>query len=246
MQNIFFGLKFTKGKQMPKLKFIIDKNYDGQMIYQILRSQRNIKDIKYQAEVLGINFEFAKKVSSAPDFDAVRKEIMKLVNDRYKKNVHGLEKAKKEYQASWDEINDEFFERLKEITNFPIQHKQFECVVSAFHPGISNWGGNKIARIWNIDPLKQRRITAHEIIISHFFSLIRNKYPKVKSNKKIWQLAEIFAFAVTLHDKVLTRFWPWDKTISYTEHNYPELVSLQKKLTPVYLRRGLDEFIQWT
>lgn len=228
---------------MSKLKYIIDKKYDGLMIYQMLKAQKNEAGIKYQADMMGIGFKFAQKVAKKTNYKDIQEEIAKIVDAKYQKYLNGLKKSRQAYQKSWNQINDRFFVRLEKITNFPIQHKVFECVVSAFHPGISNWGGNKIVRIWNLDPLKQRRITAHEIIISHFFSFIKKNFPKEKSNNKIWQLAEIFAFISTGLDEVMRQFWPWDKSGSYLNHNYPEIVDAQKKLTSVYIKKGFKEFV---
>lgn len=66
------------------------------------------------------------------------------------------------------------------------------------------------------------------------------KYP-ITPDQKIWQLAEVYAFAVTRLDPVMKTFWPWDNSGAYTDHNYPELVSLQEKLTPLYT--DIDKFI---
>jgi len=214
------------------------------MIYQILSSKNGIVDLKYQAENMNLDIDLVKKISEAENYENVQGEIEKIVNERYLNSEKYLELSIEMYQKSWNDIGDDFFNRLAEITSFPIQHKTFECVLSDFHIGISNWGGNKIVRSWKENPFTQRRITAHEIIISHFFSYIYKKYPEVKDKNKIWELAEIFAFIITGTDKVMIKFWPWDNSGSYTDHNYPELVKKQESLTKVYIEDGFQEFVK--
>lgn len=227
----------------PQLKFILDPEYDGEMIYVMLRNQ-NQSGLKYQAQKMELDLDLAEKISQAKKYEEVKDEIKKLVADRYRKIEDRMKKAKDLYQKSWDKINNQFFNRLAELTDFPIQHPAFYCVISAFHVGISDWGGNKIVRRWNFDPDQQRRITAHEIIISHFFSLMREKYPNKLTEQQIWQLAEIFAFIITGLDQVMTSFWPWDKSGSYTDHNYPEIIDLQNKFTKIYQEEGFKAFVE--
>lgn len=228
---------------MSKLKFIIDQEYDSRMIFVMLRNHSDT-GLKYQAQSMEINLELAQKISKGTDYDQVKTDIDRVVDQRYGKLLDKMNEAKDSYQKSWDKINDEFFNRLAEITDFPVQHEVFECVISAFHIGISNWGGYKIVRRFNFDHNKQRRITAHEIIISHFFSLMRSKHPNTLTDQQIWQLAEIFAFIITGLDQVMTSFWPGDKSGSYTDYNYPEIADLQVKLTKIYQKEGFESFIK--
>lgn len=227
-----------------KLKYIADQKHDALMIYQILSSKSGVVDLKYQSENMNLDFEIVKKISEAESYESIQDGIGETVKKRYLNSEKYLNLSIKMYQESWDEIDDAFFSRLAEITKFPIQHKSFECVLSDFHIGISNWGGNKIVRSWKENPFTQRRITAHEIIISHFFSYIYKKYPEMKDKHKIWELAEIFAFIITGTDKVMTKFWPWDNSRSYTDHNYPELVKKQRALTKIYAEKGFQVFVE--
>lgn len=227
-----------------KLKFVIDKNYDSWMIYEILSSKSGIIDVKYQADCMGLDIKTAKKISKAKKFEDIASLISDISDERYSKIEKYMKLALEGYQSSWNEIDDDFFGRLEEITKFQIQHKAFECILSDFHIGISNWGGNKIVRSWKESPFIQRRITAHEIIISHFFSYIYTNHPEITDKHLIWELAEIFAFIITGTDKIMTEFWPWDKSGAYTDHNYPDLIRKQKKLTKIYTDDGFDAFIK--
>ena len=231
-----------------KLEFIIDRDYDARMIYEMLVAQKKSKDLEYQSENMGISLTVAKKIASVKSYKEAGEIIQPIVRGRYKELLPQLEKAREEYQKSWDKINNAFFERLEELTRFPMQHKKFYCVISAFHIGISNWGGNKIVRKYDEGADKQRKITAHELIISHIFSFARAKYPRA-DDRKIWQLTEVYAFVITALDAKMRSLWPWEEKEINIGHNYPELLPLQKKYAKViasgnlkkYLAQGLKE-----
>lgn len=204
-----------------KLTFIIDQNYDTDLVFSMLKI-------------------------TPPEQLAKKTKEWEAGDQRYQKLGRFLPQVKNWYQQSWDEINNEFSGSVEEITGHPWKHENYECVVSLFHQGISNWGGNKIVRGWEENPYKQRRITAHELLISHYFTIIRDFYPQENlTDNQIWQLAEIAAFALTGLEERLTKFWPWDKTGYYTNHNYPQLVDLQLKLKEPFLKRkSFDEYVK--
>lgn len=194
---------------MSKLKFIIDKDYDIAMLKE---------------------FGLQKSLSAAK----------KTADKEYKKIDKYLRRSQKLYQQSWDKINNQFFGLLAKKTGQPLKYKNYYCVVSAFHRGISNWGGNKIARIWKENPYTMRKITAHELIIPHIFNIyealgIRDKV----SDERIWQVSEICGWALTGLDNDFIKLWPWisEQEKWYYTHNYPQLVPLQKKLKPMFLKR---------
>ena len=99
-------------KMKAKLQFILDKLYDERMIYQMLKSQKSNKDLKYQSKVTGINFDIAKKIAKASNPLEVRILIKEIVKQRYEQNLKKIEKSKYNYQKSWDEINNNFFCRF--------------------------------------------------------------------------------------------------------------------------------------
>lgn len=160
--------------------------------------------------------------------------------ERYKRVGLYLNKTKKLYQKSWDEINNEFFRTVEEITGYPWKYKRYYCVISPFRRGISSWGGNKIVRIWSENPYLMRKITAHELLISHIFTIFERDFKREKlTNKEKWAISEISAFAICGLEEKMLKFWPWisEKAKYPLNHNYPELYNLQRKLKPVYQRR---------
>ena len=212
---------------MSLLHFIKDRDYDAEMISVMLKGRSEQGILEY-AKTIGVSPEDARRIAAG---DQALAEMIAEI--RYAEAGNKLNGVIEAYQQGWDEIDQQFFDRLVELTKFPLAHESYECVVSLFHPGISNWGGNKVVRIWNKDSEEQRRITAHELIISHFFSLMHKKHSTI-SSQNIWKLAEVYAFAVTGLDPIMRTFWPWDNSGAYTDHNYPEIVQLQKDLTHLY------------
>lgn len=170
-----------------------------------------------------------------------------ILDEQYRTCLKYLVDAQKMYQESWDEINDTFSDYVKRETEYDWFYEIYECVVSFVHPGISNWGfENKIVRWWRENPFYQRRITAHELILSHYFEIYRHNYSdEGLDDKQVWALAEIAAFALTSSSLSIKKFWPWDHSGYYYEHNYPEIIPLQKKLKQPFLKkRSFDEYIK--
>ena len=175
------------------------------------------------------------------------KEVKRKFNERYNKSLKYLKQTQKLYQKSWDEINNEFSDYIEKETGYKWFYPVYYCVISAIHPGISNWGkDNRIIRWWKENSYSQRRITAHELIISHYFEIYKHHYKKHKlSDNQIWALAEIAGFALTGLTEKSKQFWPWDYPGYYTDHNYPQIVDLQNKLkNPFLKRKSFDKYIK--
>lgn len=227
-----------------KINFIINKDYDSNVFFSLLRNGYWESRIPGS----GISKELAKRIHFAKtdeEIELVKRELEKIVNQVYDQCLPYIEKSKESYQKSWDEIMDDFSATVEKLTK-PWFYKEYVCVVTHFCKGVSNWNGNIIGRSWKENPYTQRRITAHEIILAHYFSIHRNIYSDSGlKERQIWVLAEIAAFALTGLEPKLKKFWPWDTKSYYTDHNYPELVDLQLKLKELFLKRkSFDEYIK--
>ena len=174
------------------------------------------------------------------------KGIQKHFDDIYKKSLCYLKYIQKEYQSAWDEIDQKFSRYIVKETGYEWFYPNYTCVISVTNQGISNWGhAPKILRGWKENPYSQRRITAHELILSHYFEIYRRHYSSFGlTDGQVWALAEIAAFALTSLTETAKTFWPWDFSGYYTNHNYPQIVSLQKRLEKVFLeRKNFDDYI---
>lgn len=223
-----------------KLKFVIDAKYDSKMIWHMLQG----KDWKYRAGKMGIGEGFGEKIHTSKEAE-IAKDLETLVKEEYDKVMPYMEKTAKLYQASWNEIIEDFSKIVEQLT-YPWIFNEYVCVVTNFHSGISNWNGNLIGRWWRENPYLQRRITAHEILLAHYFSVHRKHFPNSGlTDRQIWALAEIAAFALTGLERKLMKFWPWDKKGYYTDHNYPHIVDLQERLRePFKNRKDFKEYIE--
>lgn len=190
-----------------------------------------------------IDKEYDKKMAKAFGFP---KTTLAKIDLLYKTSFPYLESTKKLYQKSWNEINDKFTKYIEKITGYKWFYPKYECVVSVIHGGISNWGtAPKIVRHWRENPYYMRRITAHELILSHYFEIYKRHYKKEGlKDGQVWALAEIAAFALTSLTSEVKQFWPWN-TEYYTNHNYPHIVEIQNKLKIAFLKRNdFDEYIR--
>ena len=181
----------------------------------------------------------------AKAFGFSKKEI-DIIENRYKSSLRFLKLTTKLYQQSWDEINDDFSKYVEKTTGYSQFYKEYECVLSVVHRGISNWGdAPKIVRDWRENPYSMRRTTAHELILSHYFEIYKRHY-KAEGLKdgQVWALAEIASFALTSLTDDVKKFWPWD-TEHYTNHNYPHIVDMQNNLKQPFLKReNFDDYIK--
>lgn len=227
-----------------KIKFVIDKDYDAEIFFSLLQG----KHWESRISGSGIDPQLALRIHHAKTKETrelLKTELQKIVDQTYDKCLLYIENSKELYQKSWDEIIGDFSKAVAGLTK-PWFFKEYVCVVTHFCQGVSNWNGNIIGRTWKENPFTQRRITAHEIILAHYFSIIRKYYPNSGlTDKQVWTLAEIAAWALTGLELRLMKFWPWDTKGYYTDHNYPELVDLQLRLKEPFLKKkNFNEYIK--
>ncbi|MBT3691226.1 hypothetical protein HOG16_03225 [Candidatus Woesearchaeota archaeon] len=174
------------------------------------------------------------------------KKYLLHLDEQYKSSLRYFKLSQRLYQKSWDEINNEFSKYIEKQTGHKWFYSKYKCIISAVNPGISNWGdSNTIARHWKESPYFMRRITAHELILSHYFHIYKKHYSHEKlSDGQVWALAEIAAWSLTSLTPEVKKWWPWN-TEYYTNHNYPHVVKLQLKLKNIFLKRkNFDEYIE--
>lgn len=200
------------------IDFTIDKQYDAQMIYVMLGHTHDPSGLKSRSKRMGIDLSLAQRISKMKSWEEASVVINELVNAKYEKVLPEMKKSVHEYGESWKSITAGFAEDVKEITGHAFFYPEYTCVVTAFHPGLSSWYGNEVARIYGKDPFKQRRITAHEIVLSHVFHIVRKYYTKEQiDDKKVWAIAEITTVFI-LNEPELMKFWPWSKDVTYLKN----------------------------
>lgn len=186
-----------------------------------------------------IDKDYDKKFTSG-------KKQLKDLEEQYRLIIKNMKYSQQEYQKSWNKISKNFSDYVEKETGYKWFYKTYYCVISAIHHGISNWGYEpKIIRWWYENAFVQRRITAHELILSHYFEIYKHHYKDHGLKEgQVWALAEIAAFALTSLTSDVKKFWPWDISGYYYDHNYPQLVELQKKMKKVFLKKeNFQEYI---
>ncbi|MBU1132851.1 MAG: hypothetical protein ABIA11_04165 [Patescibacteria group bacterium] len=225
-----------------RLEFKIDPHYDFKMTVHMLRG----KDWEYRAKSMGLSKDLVKRINSCVgrELKEAEKKLEDIVANIFKDFSVDIERAKSGYQKSWDLVIDEFSNTVADIS-VPWFYDKYIVNITNFNRGISNWDGNIIGRWWREDFDKQRRITAHEILLAHFYTIHRRLYEDSGLDREqIWALSEIFAFALTGLEPRINKFWLWDTKGYYTNHNYPQIVDLQNALKEPYLsRKNFNEYI---
>jgi len=197
---------------------------------------------------MGIDEQILKQIYGTKAYSEVEVLIKKLVQNRYAKESKRIDEAIEKYQIAWDKINDNFYQEVKKITGEDWQFPEYKVVVSPFHPGISNRGKNVVIRSAFEDPDGQKRITAHEILMIHIWSILDARYPGAKKDslKHFWGLNEITAVAILGLEPRLNSLWT-RKTQGYDQYmaNYPQLRPLQMKLKEIYLtKKDFNSYLQ--
>jgi hypothetical protein len=230
-----------------KARFVQNKEYDGFMIWQMLKAD-DPSGVKNRAKSMGISEEQFERIRSAKSFDEAEKCIKEIIEERYKKYGKQIEDALKSYQESWDEISDVFSVRIEAVTEHKWKFDEYLVVLSPIHPGVSNRNDNKVIRWIFEDPLGQRRITAHEILMIHLWDILDESFPEHYADHESkkehdtsflkWALNEITAVAVLGLEPELNELWSsrmrgFDGFLT----NYPQLDELKMQLKDIYLKR---------
>lgn len=229
----------TRDPHLLGLTFVVDKEFDKQMVFAMPRC-RDPAGVFSRARSMGISADFVRLVREADNRAEVEHDLDRLVNGRYKLAGSRIEAGQRQYTALWRTLLPDFSKVATEVTGHDWPYDEYVCVVSAFHRGLSNWYGNKIAARYDLPPGQKRRIVAHEILLSHVFHLARRYYsPEELNDRRIWAFSEVSAVFV-LDDPRLRRFWPQTRLGGdwFARSNYPQLASLEKELKRIWDARG--------
>ena len=189
-----------------------------------------------RARDMGVTLEYLTKIKNSDSFQDIEYAIDGFVQERHKQHKLEIDNAIKGYDESWQSIIDEFSEIVYKLTEHDWFYEEYICVISPIHRGISNWYGNTIARKCGDDYHKQRRITAHEIILSHFFHIIRKYYSNDQlSDWRTWAFSEISTVFI-LNNEDLLKFWDWfiPSGNYFSKTNYPQLAKVEDELRKIY------------
>lgn len=235
---VFSIFLFSCATNNFQIKFVKDKSYDEKMIYNMFK-YNDPAGLESRSKSMGIDFQFATIIRNSVNFSEIEKELNELVDSRYQKMENVINDSIEGYQKAWNEIINEFSNEVQNVIGEKWFYNTYYCVISPFHPGISNWNGNKVVRKCGEDPINQRRITAHEVVLSQVFQVCRKYYDKRKVDDwKIWAISEITTVFILDESKMLKYWGNYNPPENYfSKSNYPQLADLEQQLKILYKQK---------
>jgi len=223
-----------------KVKYVKDFEYDTFMIW-IMLSQEDPSGVRNRAKSMGVSEGELKKIFGVEDYQDIKDYLENLAKKKYSKHEKEIDLSIPKYQEEWNKINDVFSGEVERITKRKWDHDVYKVIVSPFHPGISNNGGDTVVRSAFEDPEGQKRITAHEILMSHIWNIFFDKYPESKDDNLMhyWGLNEIATVAILGLEPDINKLWR-DNEKGYDNYlqNYPQLKPMMKILKDIYMNKN--------
>ncbi|OGC51762.1 hypothetical protein A2982_00570 [candidate division WWE3 bacterium RIFCSPLOWO2_01_FULL_39_13] len=157
-----------------KVKYVKDFEYDAFMIW-IMLSDDDPSGVKNRAKSMGISKTELKRIYGVEDYQDAKGYVENLAKKKYSKCEEDIDRVIPLYQKEWDKINDTFSSEVEKVTGRKWKYNIYKVVVGPFHPGISTQEGDTVVRSAFEDSEGQKRITAHEILMSHIWCIFFEK-----------------------------------------------------------------------
>lgn len=234
-------------------KYIKDLSYDAEITWFMFSFMDKASGQK-KANGVGMSNDLYKKLLEAKDYQDIKKDLEGFLNKKYSEVENDFDKTANEYQEEWDKIGDIFSKEIVKITQNDWFHDVFYVVLSPINKGVSSTGGNKVVRSMFEDAKEQARITAHEILMSHIWSILFEKYGETARGDKhthYWALNEITTTAILGLEESINNLWPISqKGFDGFLSNYRKLKDVKNALKELYLKKSsfpefLDGGIFW-
>lgn len=233
---------------MPTVEFCIDPFHDALTLWGMLHFADPAGRENRMAS-MNLPKDVGDKFINAEEFKEIEKFATKYLEKRHTEVADQIQKAKETYQIEWNKINDHLFKNIKGITGYDWAHKEYFVVVSPIHKGVSTMGGNTVVRSAFEDSKDQLRITAHELLMSHIWTVLWIIYPESKkdTDMKFWAINELITNAILGLDPAFKDLWT-KKTRGYDQYlrNYPQLEEAKMELKAQYAATSFEGFLAKT
>ena len=123
--------------------FVVDQECDADWVVGMFK-QNDPAGLPSRAKSMGIDPVLAQKIRDTPDFISARKLAQGIVDSQFEKHRSEISAARGEFRDLWRELVGPFSRIVVETTQSPWVHASYFCVVSAIHPGVSDWVGNRV------------------------------------------------------------------------------------------------------
>jgi hypothetical protein len=186
---------------MKYLEFFVSSQKEKDILVEMFQAD---KTATLEHRIMQYNFpaELAKRINGLPaeDWDS---DLDNLLNKTYKKNLKELEEALEFFNLYWENNEEYFFDRLKNI--FKKEVDKYSVLLSNYVSGTSDWIGTNICT--NAYSYRDENENYHtyfllfEIILSETFKIIRkDNTEQYISDHKVWIISELTSFTI-LHEE---------------------------------------------
>jgi hypothetical protein len=223
---------------MSIIKFYRDKNQDKEMTYNFF-SNEDPSGWLFRAIGCGMPLHLAEDLSLGKDDS--KSNLYNFMDKEYNIiNANSLYiNTQKNVEDFWNVISIDFSNSVKLITGKEVC--SYNCLLSMFLT-TSAWN-EKINISRKLSELnKQDYLIAFEILLSHCFKIIRDKYSEddISSAWDAWAICEITASFILRDNSISILFKDINKSIDdnwFKDTNYPFLAKYEDSLKELYLNK---------
>ena len=201
---------------IPQIKFIISEPEEYLDILEYF-----IVDCPVWRDKIFSTYPELKKKVEGVERDESKEVLRRFFKNKHKKYLPVLEKVRKDFQESWDNINDEVMQALTEINEIEWD-KDFLARVT-LNPVCPRYiEKNAFDLYFGMADKTMKTIVLHELYHFMFFKKFKEIFPSTderefESPHLIWKLSEILPIIV-LNDKRLTKiFEPQQEVLVYED-----------------------------
>lgn len=222
---------------MSRIKFTIAKpEFEASKLYGYIGDiTKNFKDTMFTKLGLDISKELYKKIKSK-EFQEVRKELIKIINDKSKQRER-LKRDLPKIRNKWSKIERNLFSEIEKITGYKIKGK-FTC---KFFVAYKSGGYDKKENlIWIYNGLFGTfHGVIHELFHKHYWK-IWNGLIKSYDWEESWRFSEVVVEFV-LRDTKLSKYLPKSQRKLMF---WKEVEPMAKKVLPIWKnRKSFDSFL---
>jgi hypothetical protein len=230
-----------------RLRFAIDAESEKHLLFSMF-SHPDPAGLENRARSMKVPLELAHQIQGARDYSEVASAIGSMVEEEYSRNKGEMADSLKRQQEFWDANLLEFSTLVRGLTGEEWFHPEYVCNLTAFQRGASSWYGNVIHLGFALTGDLDRRIAAHELLLSHAFHIFRKHFAAAKvDDRKVWAFSEISAVLV-MDDPRFDHFFPKQihhEVNYFSQVNYQQIAPIEDKLRAVWrTRKDFADFVE--
>ncbi|MFH1455260.1 MAG: hypothetical protein ABIF22_03000 [bacterium] len=171
---------------------------------------KNNPSLDFSSMVYKRHPKLKKMVEGITDEKQFREQSDKYVEDYIEENKEIIEKAKEDFQKSWEEVNDKFLTNLSKDfeTDLPDEIKEIKANVS-INPMCPRWLDKWTFNLfYQFSDTRMKKVSIHEIIHFLYFKKWAEVFPDADKKNfngmhSEWFLSEILVHTITNNNKII-------------------------------------------